>query len=164
MQYVLSWVSDEEPSITEKQVYGIVTTRFTDKFNIPINYIMEEAIPDKEQRQVFVERNSERKKINAIRRKVRLSKKANLQTWNFFCTFTYSDDKHTEESFRKSLRNTLKHFVNRKGWKHIGVWERGGDTNRLHFHGIFYIPPDGMVVYKVDIASVLRYKLNNSNT
>lgn len=106
---------------------------------------MEEAIPDKEQRQVFVERNSERKKINAIRRKVRLSKKANLQSWNYFCTFTYSDEKHTEESFRKSLRNTLKHFVNRKGWKHIGVWERGGDTNRLHFHGIFYIPPDGMV-------------------
>ena len=42
---------------------------------------MEEKIPDEEQRQEFVERNSERKKINAIRRKVRLSKKANLQTW-----------------------------------------------------------------------------------
>ena len=106
---------------------------------------MEEKIPDEEQRQEFVERNSERKKINAIRRKVRLSKKANLQTWNFFCTFTYSDDKHTEESFRKLLRNTLKHLVNRKGWKHIGVWERGGDTNRLLFHGIFYIPSNGMV-------------------
>ena len=89
--------------------------------------------------------NSARKKINAIRRKVRLSKKANLQTWNFFCTFTYDSEKHTEESFRKSLRNTLKHFVNRKGWKHIGVWERGGETNRLHFHGIFYIPPNCMV-------------------
>ena len=106
---------------------------------------MKETIPDEEQRQEFVERNSERKKINAIRRKVRLSKKANLQTWNFFCTFTYSDEKHTEESFRKSLRNTFKHLVNRKGWKHIGVWERGGDTNRLHFHGIFYIPPNVMV-------------------
>ena len=105
---------------------------------------LKETIPDEEQRQEFVERNSERKKINAIRRKVRLSKKANLQTWNFFCTFTYSDEKHTEESFRKSLRNTLKHLVNRKG-KHIGVWERGGETNRLHFHGIFYIPPNGMV-------------------
>ena len=106
---------------------------------------MEQVIPNEEQRQEFVQRNSERKKINAIRRKVRLSKKANLQTWNFFCTFTYSDEKHTEESFRKSLRNTLKHLVNRKGWKHIGVWERGGDTNRLHFHGIFYIPPGEMV-------------------
>ena len=93
-----------------------------------------------------MERNNERKKTNAIRRKVRLSKKVNLQReWSYFCTFTFSDEKHTEESFRKSLRNTLKHLVNRKDWKHIGVWERGGETGRLHFHGIFYIPSDGMV-------------------
>ena len=107
---------------------------------------LEETIPDKEQRKEYVERNNERKQTNAIRRKVRLSKKVNLQRdWDFFCTFTYSDEKHTEESFRKSLRNTFKHLVNRKGWKHVGVWERGGETNRLHFHGIFYIPPGSMV-------------------
>ena len=107
---------------------------------------MEEVIPDKKQRKAYVERNNERKQTNAIRRKARLSKKVNLQReWNFFCTFTFSDKLHTEESFRKSLRNTLKHLVNRKGWKHIGVWERGNETNRLHFHGIFYIPPGGMV-------------------
>lgn len=113
---------------------------------------MEEAIPDKEQRKEYVERNNERKKTNAIRRKVRLSKKVNLQReWSYFCTFTFSDEKHTEESFRKSLRNTLKHLVNRKGWKHIGVWERGGETGRLHFHGIFYIPPNGMVGELIEI-------------
>ena len=107
---------------------------------------MEEVIPDKKQRKAYVERNNERKQTNAIRRKARLTKKINLQReWNFFCTFTFSDKLHTEESFRKSLRNTLKHLVNRKGWKHIGVWERGNETNRLHFHGIFYIPPGGMV-------------------
>ena len=107
---------------------------------------LEETIPDKKQRKEYVERNNERKQTNAIRRKVRLSKKVNLQRdWDFFCTFTYSDEKHTEESFKRSLRNTFKHLVNRKGWKHIGVWERGGETNRLHFHGIFYIPPGSMV-------------------
>lgn len=107
---------------------------------------MEETIPDKEHRQEYIERQNERKKINAIRRKVRLSKKVNLQReWSCFCTFTFSDEKHTEESFRKSLRNTLRHLVNRKGWKHIGIWERGGETGRLHFHGIFYIPQGGMV-------------------
>lgn len=107
---------------------------------------MEEVIPDKEQRKEYVERNNERKKTNAIRRKVRLSKKVNLQReWSYFSTFTFSDEKHTEESFRKSLRNTFKHLVNRKGWKHIGVWERGGETGRLHFHGIFYIPQGSMV-------------------
>ena len=107
---------------------------------------MEEAIPDKKQRKAYVERHNERKQTNAIRRRARLSKKVNLQReWNFFCTFTFSDKLHTEETFRESLRNTLKHLVNRKGWKHIGVWERGGKTGRLHFHGIFYIPPGGMV-------------------
>ena len=107
---------------------------------------MKGVIPDRKQRKAYVERHSERKQTNAIRRKARLSKKVNLQRdWNFFCTFTFSDKLHTEESFRKSLRNTLKHLVNRKGWKHIGVWERGNETNRLHFHGIFYIPPGGMV-------------------
>ena len=106
---------------------------------------MEETIPDKEQRKEYVERNNERKTINKIRRKVRLAKKAYLQEWSFFCTFTFSDTLHTEESFRKSLHNTFKHLVARKGWKHIGVWERGGETGRLHFHGIFYIPPGGMV-------------------
>ena len=107
---------------------------------------MEEIIPDKEQRKEYVERNNERKTTNKIRRKVCLSKKVNLQRdWNFFCTFTFSDSLHTEESFRKSLRNTFKHLVARKGWKHVGVWERGGETGRLHFHGIFYIPPGGMV-------------------
>ena len=106
---------------------------------------MEETIPDKEQRKEYVERNNERKKTNAIRRKVRLAKKAYLQEWSFFCTFTFSDALHTEESFRKSLRNTFKHLVARRGWKHIGVWERGEENGRLHFHGIFYIPPGGMV-------------------
>ena len=106
---------------------------------------MDEVIPDKEQRKEYVERNNERKKTNAIRRRVRLLKKAYLQEWSFFCTFTFSDELHTEESFRQSLRNTFKHLVARKGWKHIGVWERGGENGRLHFHGIFYIPPGGMV-------------------
>ena len=106
---------------------------------------MKKAIPDKEQRKEYVERNNERKKTNKIRRKVRLARKAYLQEWSFFCTFTYSDKLHTEESFRKSLRNTFKHLVARKGWKHVGVWERGGENGRLHFHGIFYIPPGGMV-------------------
>ncbi len=107
---------------------------------------MKGVIPDRKQRKAYVERHNERKQTNAIRRKARLSKKVNLQReWDFFCTFTFSDKLHTEETFKKSLRNTLKHLVNRKGWKHIGVWERGEKTGRLHFHGIFYIPPGGMV-------------------
>lgn len=91
----------------------------------------------------FVANNIERKKINAAKRRIRLMRKVYLQKWNFFATFTYDSTKHTEETFKKTLRNTLKHLVNRKGWKYIGVWERSA-SERLHFHGIFYIPENAM--------------------
>ncbi len=98
-----------------------------------------------EETAAFIESNTERMNNNAIRRKVRLWRKVNLQQWNYFVTFTYSDEKHTEESFKKKLRNTLKHAVNRNGWKYIGVFERSPEKERLHFHGIFYIPENSMI-------------------
>ena len=112
------------------------------------SYIVKQMLPyfkDGLSCRAFVEKNFERKHRNMVCRKIRLWRKINHQTFNYFVTFTFDDKKHTEESFRKSLRNTLKHLVNRKGWKHIGVWERGVETERLHFHGIFYIPQGGMV-------------------
>lgn len=69
----------------------------------------------------------------------------NLQEWNYFCTFTYDSALHTEETFRKKLSNCFKHLSSRKGWKHIGVWERSPTKQRLHFHGIFYIPENAMI-------------------
>lgn len=92
----------------------------------------------------FVEQNIERKKINAIKRKSRLMRKVYLQKWNYFVTLTYDSQKHTEESFKIKLLNTLKHLVSRKGWKYIDVWEIS-PNQRLHFHGIFYIPDNSMI-------------------
>ena len=92
----------------------------------------------------YVRENMARKERNELLRKTRLARKVNLNPWNWFCTFTYSNEKHTEESFRQKLSQTLRHFSHRRGWRYIGVWERGGGTNRLHFHGIFYIPEGTM--------------------
>lgn len=98
-----------------------------------------------EQTKDYVKQQTERKRNNAGKRYTRLWRKVYLQgTWNFFVTCTYSDEKHTEQTFQKTLRNTLKHLVSRKGWKYIGVWERSA-SERLHFHGIFYIPENAMV-------------------
>ena len=88
----------------------------------------------------FVNANLERKQRNLISRRIRLTRKANLQEFNYFCTFTYNSALHTEETFRKLLKKTLANFTNRKSWKYIGVWERSPEKNRLHFHGIFHIP------------------------
>ena len=101
---------------------------------------LSETIPDKESLNQFVKDNMERRTKNRIVRMTRLMRKVHLQEWNYFCTFTYDDKLHTEESFKKSLSNCLRHLAARKGWKYIGVWERSPEKQRLHFHGIFYIP------------------------
>lgn len=111
----------------------------------------------------FVASNFEREKVNAIKRKIRLWRKVYTQgEWHYFVTFTYADDKHTEESFKKKLRNTLKHMVSRNGWKYIGVWERGGDTQRLHFHGIFYIPKMVGEIAEVKDYSTKQHKVQTT--
>lgn len=93
----------------------------------------------------FVDLQLERKQRNLIARRIRLTRKVNLQEFNYFCTFTYDDKKHTEQTFKKDLKYTFWNLTKRKGWKYIGVWERGAETQRLHFHGIFYIPENGMI-------------------
>lgn len=93
----------------------------------------------------FVQQQLERRKRNTIVRRTRLSRKVNLQEWNYFCTFTYEDGKHSEDGFRKTLSNCLSHLSNRKGWKYIGVWERGKNSERLHFHALVYIPENAMM-------------------
>ena len=115
-------------ALPKKQRKDYITEQLKSEFNSP------------EQAKQYVEQNLERKKTNAIKRRVRLFRKVHLQEWNYFVTFTYDNAKHTEETFEKSLRNTLKHLVSRKHWKYIGVFERSPTKGRLHFHGIFYIP------------------------
>ena len=94
--------------------------------------------------ELYVDAQYERKIRNLISRRVRLTRKANLQEFTHFCTFTYDSKLHTEESFRRKLKHTLSNFAKRKGWKYIGVWERSPEKKRLHFHGIFYIPEGTM--------------------
>ena len=92
----------------------------------------------------YVNANLERKQRNLICRRIRMCRKANMQEFNYFVTFTYDSKLHTEQSFRKRLRNCLSHLCSRKGWRYIGVWERSPKKDRLHFHGIFYIPDGTM--------------------
>jgi len=92
----------------------------------------------------YVDLNLSRKQRNFICRRIRMCRKANLQEFNYFCTFTYDDKLHTEESFKKKLKTCYRHLCERKEWKYMGVWERSPEKNRLHFHGLFYIPEGAM--------------------
>lgn len=121
---------------------------------IKLELIAKEILPyfkTEELSRIYVNENIERKLRNLIARRIRLTRKANLQEFNYFVTFTYDGKLHTEDSFRKGLKNCLRHLVERKQWKYIGVWERSPEKQRLHFHGIFYIPEGTMPGMLLDV-------------
>ena len=93
----------------------------------------------------FVEKHFERLSRNRWERYKRMKRRAYNYIWSYFVTFTYANEKQTEETFKKQLKNCLYHLSNRKGWRYIGAWERGEKGQRLHFHALIYIPPNAMV-------------------
>lgn len=98
----------------------------------------------------------ERKQRNLWIRKKRFRRKANLNKWNYFVTFTYSDDKQDEDTFRKKLRKCLSNLHTRRNWRYMGVFERAPETGRLHFHGLLYIPDGeliGTITEKTDYST-----------
>ena len=105
---------------------------------------MKQYFRDEKSTIMYVNEQFERKLRNLVCRRVRLTRKVNLQEFNFFCTFTYDGEKHTEESFKKKLQGCFKMMCHRKDWKYVGVWERSPEKQRLHFHGLFYIPEGSM--------------------
>ncbi len=154
--------TDKSPPETPKEHFE---TAYKESLSLPkrerkkhIKEAFERDFKDKAELNAFVEKHTARMKTNAIKRKVRLMRKLRLQRWDYFVTFTYSDELLSEETFRKKLTNTLKHLVARKGWKYVGVWERGSDTDRLHFHGIFQIPEGSMIG---DLTEVKDYDTRN---
>ena len=103
---------------------------------------MQGLFKDEEAAKNYVELNIQRKIRNLICRRIRMCRKAYLNGMNYFCTFTYDDKLHTEESFKAKLKNCLQYFSKKRGWKYMGVWERGGKTDRLHFHALMHIPKE----------------------
>lgn len=116
--------------------------------------ILKDMLPyfeNEEQAKEYVNVNLERKQRNLICRRTRMARKAHLANFNYFCTFTYNDKLHTEDTFRKKLKNKLSLLAYRKGWKYMGVWERSPEKNRLHFHGLFHIP-DGTIPSEMEVV------------
>ncbi len=66
------------------------------------------------------------------------------------------------------MKKTLTNFASRKGWKYVGVWERLPKKQRLHFHGLFYIPSGtlpGLIVEVNDYSlSSYRRQITHQNT
>lgn len=106
---------------------------------------MEDSFPDESDLEKYVSENVDRKIRNIWKREKRFRRKAYLNRWNYFVTFTYSDLKHTEDSFRKKLRKCLSNLHTRRGWCFQGVAEHGKETGRLHYHFLVYVPAGEMI-------------------
>lgn len=123
---------------------------------------------DEEQLQAFIQSNIERKKRNLIVRRVRMVRKANLADFNYFCTFTYDDKLHTEDTFKKKLKAAFRNLCYRKQWKYMGVWERSPEKQRLHFHGLFNISDEQMVGEVIEVKDysvrLKRVQVSHQNT
>lgn len=134
--------------MTKKEYFNELYMKFIDlpkrKRREKIIDEMRNYFPKLEYCENFVDANLERKQRNLICRRVRMCRKANLAGFNYFCTFTYDDKKHTESTFKHKLKACFRNMCFRKNWKYMGVWERAPKTNRLHFHGLFNIPPNAM--------------------
>ena len=130
-------------NMTRKEMFETLYTKYKGfKKKKRRKAIIEEMLPlfkFRELAEEYVDKHIERKERNLISRRVRFYRKACLTEFNYFVTFTYDDKRHTEASFKKKLKSTLSSYASRRGWKYAGVWERG-TQNRLHFHGLFYIP------------------------
>lgn len=151
-------IKDEQP-VENKAVKSRTVTRkelfeelYKDSLNLSKyqrkSHILKKMTPyfeSEDKASEFVTVNLERKQRNLICKRIRMTRKANLQEFNYFCTFTYSNELHSEDSFKKRLKETLNRFSTRHGWKYMGVWERSPKKKRLHFHGIFYIPDTSML-------------------
>lgn len=119
---------------------------------------------DSEEATQFIEEHFNRLSRNRWERHKRMIRRGYNYRWNYFCTFTYDSEKHTEESFRKSLMNTLYHLSNRRNWRYIGAWERGEQGQRLHFHALAFIPDGQMpgVLEEHEDYSTKRHRCKKS--
>ena len=130
--------------ITKKELFEELYTKYIVlKRKDRKKKIIEEMLPHFEKREYcesYVQIHMDRKQRNLICRRIRMCRKANLANFNYFCTFTYDDKLHTEQTFKKKLKYCFANLCRRKKWRYMGVWERAPQTNRLHFHGLFDIP------------------------
>ena len=88
----------------------------------------------------FVEEKFANKKRAQFARSLRFKRKACLNNFSFFTTFTYSDEKCTFEQFDREIRIFFKNMANRYGWKVMMVPEFGAENNRFHFHALIRVP------------------------
>lgn len=108
-----------------------------------IPFLLGEEITDELKDFIFKRCCSDYK--NFSKRKRLYHRKARLNRWNYFASFTYDDKKMTEYEFKKKLLKSFSNLAVRHRWRVMGAWEHGEEDGRLHFHALIYVPCGEMI-------------------
>ena len=123
-----------------------------------VEILKQQCIPVDKAKELL-DKEKERSARAKVVRKIRFMRKAFMNEFNYFVTFTYNDKLHTEESFKKTLLQRLTWLRQKRGWKYAGVWEQS-PNDRLHFHGLIYVP-DGMMIGEIVVRRDYSKKTHN---
>ena len=89
--------------------------------------------PDPVKLEKYIEKKRDARKKNILARKTRFIRKAYMNDFNYFATFTYDSKKMDENTFKKKLSMCLSNFQKRKKWRYMGVWERAPESKDYTF-------------------------------
>lgn len=93
-------------------------------------------------------------------RKKRFFRKAYLNPWNWWTTFTYDSKKLTADEFEHQIRTKLSDLSSHRGWRYMLRWEEGELNERRHLHAVLYVP-EGAMVGEMFTDSHRSYKRGN---
>ena len=135
---------EEQEKQAAKQAYEEVKDcKGQERIDKAVAKLKEKCIPVDKAKELVEDVKAKRDR-QITEKKKRFFRKAMLNDFNYFVTFTYDDKKHTESSFKKGLIERLSRLTKDNGWKYAGVWEIS-PNERLHFHCFIYVPEGKMV-------------------
>lgn len=89
---------------------------------------------------LWIDEECRRCEFNRFQRQKRFKKKAYMNGYNYFVTFTYDDKKTSRNAFEKGIKKALENLTYTYGWRYQGCPEEGEKGGRLHYHYLVKIP------------------------
>lgn len=150
-QFKIFFCEAVKKQITKKKVLEYIQDCFVDVCENIFD------IPDSDELMTYYKRY-----VAALhKRRTRYLRKAYLNDWNYFVTFTYSDAKMSKDEFKRQIVTKLSDLSSHSGWRYMMRWEEGEIGDRVHLHAFLYVPEGKMIgeLYQTSHFSTKRRKM-----